>query len=252
MNRKEQLLPKARTQRDPTDIPFLVPYGRGTKDVHKVLTDVASLSIARQMHSSRSWRFPQKPIFKVGRNLKQRLVRSSFLRRAPQEHGCHHCTNSACPLHNHMVLCRNIVSSSTGTQFPISNAWSCDSRNIIYVIRCRRCNKQGVGEADCAISRLPKYLTAARNTYRRLSAVENHFADTVHGPDDVEFCIIDGLPPNFSPVEACTHAERARMESVWIARLQTQFPFGLNIRKQPRFSFTGHSSAAVDWGNTEA
>jgi len=66
MNRKEQLLPKARTQRDPTDIPFLVPYGRGTKDVHKVLTDVASLSIARQMHSSRSWRFPQKLIFKVG------------------------------------------------------------------------------------------------------------------------------------------------------------------------------------------
>ena len=85
-----------------------------------------------------------------------------------------------------------------------------------------------------------------------MSAVENHFTDHEHGPDDLVLSIIDCIPPNFSPEPACVHSERVRMESVWIARLQTQWPLGLNMKKQPRFSFTGYSAASDDRHPTEA
>lgn len=148
-------------------------------------------------------------------------------------------------LHNPVLFCWKCVHQITGHTSSIEHSLTCESSNVIYIVFCQKCNIQGVGETDSPTKRFPKYLAAAASseTRRFSSAMEKHFAHDDHCIEDIIFVLLDALPPNFSGSPACVHAKRVRMEAVWISRLQTAVPHGLNVKKQPRFSFTGHSLA---------
>ena len=246
LNRKLLLTPKRKQPATLSRVPFVAPYGNNTKHVGSILRNVASLSQARNYHRPNSLEFPQRPVFKVGASLKKRLVKSSFLRPIVRKHGCYKCGLPTCHVDSFLQEVSDISSDVTGVTFPIVHALSCNSSNVVYVVRCKRCNKQGVGETHDPRQRLQSYIQAAGSSApTSTSGVEAHFSDFDHDPGDLEFFLVDCVPAYGSNCKACDHSERCRLESIWINRLDCKHPRGLNKRTQPRFSFTGHSCSNV-------
>ena len=125
--------------------------------------------------------------------------------------------------------------------FYIRQHLTCKSTNVVYVVRCKRCDRLGVGECLLPKKRLMDYVRAAgKMTLTTTSAVEKHFLDCpLHDERDLEFTLVDALPLGCKP--ACWDSERSRLEEIWIAKLHPS----LNIKKQVRNSFTGFARARL-------
>ena len=113
----------------------------------------------------------------------------------------------------------------------------------MYVIGCKRCGVQGVGECFSPHTRLPTYLDAlARDestALDRTCAIHRHFMDSEHGPHDMEICIVDALPANLIVKPSLVPALRKRLECRWIHKLDAK----LNVKRWLHNSFTGDIAA---------
>ena len=101
----------------------------------------------------------------------------------------------------------------------ISNL-KCDTPNVIYVIPCKRCGIQYVGETKTKLClRFANHVSSVKT--KKLYPVAIHFNNPNHSINDVEIIVI----------EACTSNDTHRKvrESHWIHQLKTLQPYGLNI-----------------------
>ena len=137
--------------------------------------------------------------------------------------------------------CTHIISSSTGISHPIEANLTCDSLDIIYIIKCTKCNKQRVGECQSAKQRLPTYIKACSRVLptelQSSCAIVSHFEDTHHSPGDLEITIVDQVPPIRHIHPAVRNAIRMRLEWRWIHLLDAK----LNTKVNWWSSFPGGS-----------
>ena len=130
----------------------------------------------------------------------------------------------------------HVASAVSVASFPIKRALSCSSTNVVYVVLCRRCMVQGVGETHCPTNRIHKYLQEIEEGLLlpdNACAISKHFCDGNHTLDDFEVTLVDQVQPlaNFHP--AVITPLCLRLAWLWIHRLQAP----LNVRREWRNSF---------------
>ena len=113
------------------------------------------------------------------------------------------------------------TSKSTGESYRIRNRITCQSVNAVYLISCRVCGIQYVGQTSTTIN------TRIRNHLYDIlhgnieKPVARHFTSPGHNADDVT---VIGIATNVNNIN-----RRLRTEDSWIRILRTRQPEGLNL-----------------------
>ena len=180
------------------------------------------------IHTSERLRrvFPSPPLiaFRRPRNLKDILVRATLtpiLYEPPGNRPCGIPRCRTCPI---LLATDEFSSSTTGEKFKVKTKASCKSSNIIYLIECRRCGQQYVGETEQPLHRRinsHRYDITHRRTDE--SPVAQHFNGDAHSLADMAVMVIDQMRSR----DPCLRKIR---ESRWIRTLGTSYPSGMNLR----------------------
>jgi hypothetical protein len=139
-----------------------------------------------------------------------------------QNPGNFKCSRNKCIIcKKHLVQSRSFTSCRTGETFQVRGHFTCDSKNIIYLIVCIKCNEaQYVGETKNTLRDrfYPHRSTIGTNTGTPLTM---HFNQADHSLDDMGCMVIE-------QVSSSTEIGRLKRESFWITKLRTLIPEGLN------------------------
>ena len=119
-----------------------------------------------------------------------------------------------------MKVTNSFKSTATGKSYPVRTSANCKTENIIFLIECRKCKMQYVGETKNA---LHKYLTCLRSdinsgTQRPASA---HFNFPGHSMEDLTIMIIEKIASNDGQT-------RRKLQRYWINELRSMAPGGIN------------------------
>ena len=113
----------------------------------------------------------------------------------------------------------------TGKEFTITGPLACNSKNIIYLLECKKCDEQYVGETKRTLrSRLYNHLSDIR-TYRNTSVAE-HFNQLDHDITDLEITPVVQIPDMGSDIK--NGIARRKQELFFIKKLGSMNPDGMN------------------------
>lgn len=132
---------------------------------------------------------------------------------------------------NKCRVCPLIDDKSTVTSYAANKQFaavrkkecSCQDTNLVYVITCKRCGYQYVGETKRTLrTRMNEHLLNIKKNISTSFLVE-HFNQPSHEKDkDISVTIIEKMDENASDKDRLTR------EQFWILALVSAFPFGLN------------------------
>ena len=120
------------------------------------------------------------------------------------------------------------TSFSTGGKFMFNKTgyFSCKTRNVIYLISCKKCGIQYVGQTSQALHcRLNGHRssinTASKNTY-----LATHFRENGHSVSDLSIQIIDVISEYEDKDDLISKLQER--EDFFIKTMNTLYPLGLN------------------------
>ena len=122
----------------------------------------------------------------------------------------------------------------TGQSFKIRQSINCQSKDIIYLVNCEKCNLQGVGSTTQFNKRISNYFSHIKQRKRTCGIVE-HFID--HHKEEWKesykennlFQIIGISKLTNKPTNGKLTSKRLEeFEGYWQMRLVTVHPYGLN------------------------
>ena len=221
--REDCLLPTAKKQQDP-QIPLVVTYaptlpslGKITRQHHHIL----------HLSERTKQAFPQPPTvaYRRPKNLRDLLVRADLAPRANHPPGNTPCGRSRCKTCPALMTTDIFTSHCTGKTYTLRTAATCKSKDVVYLIQCKRCGLQYVGETEQALN---ERLNSHRSDIKRKNIdkpVAAHFNKPGHSSTDLAVMVIDQLWGNDSVI-------RKIREERWITILQTASPGGLNLRAE--------------------
>ena len=163
------------------------------------------------------------------RNLRNLIVRAKVppltdANSSPIQHGNFRCGTNRCVVcKDHMKEGDTFVSHSNNTSHCIRGNISCSTSNDIYVISCRGCGIQYVGETRASLKRRFYGHRSTVNTKKLDTHVGHHFNLPTHSITDM---ILQGIESLGTRLDT----DRASREKMWMRRLRTQ-PHGLNIQE---------------------
>jgi hypothetical protein len=206
-------------------LPIIVPYNPvGTRLGYKWRQSINNSEFFKS-----SYKFITA--YTTGRNLRKILIRSLLTTNAPRrpssggriliQCGCRPCSSPRCRAGTYVCDTRIFTSSTNGKAFRIKESITCETSNVIYLITCKQCNKQYVGETSRRLGdRLVDHLSAIR--LRRPTPIGLHFNLPHHNMAHVLITGIErfGLRED---VQA-----RKTKEVTWQNLLQTAYPLGIN------------------------
>jgi hypothetical protein len=135
------------------------------------------------------------------------------------------CSSTKCKACLHVVQSTVIKSSYNNRIFNVKNRFNCKSDNIIYLITCRKCRLQYVGQTGRSLAdRITDHLSAIRT--RKNTPIAVHFNLPGHSLDDFQIMAIEQISDNINALK-----NRLLKESVWQNLLQTAYPLGINNLK---------------------
>ena len=136
------------------------------------------------------------------------------------------CNSPYCFACEYVVECDSVYSNTTDTAFKLCHSLDCNSINLIYLIQCKECDMQYIGQT--------------RNSLR--SRINNHKGDVIHCRNTTighhfnsNACMLEDL--KFIPIYQCpelaskdeTTKCRLEIEQYFIDSFKTYQPYGLNI-----------------------
>ena len=199
----------------------MVTYHPGLPKLHQILRRHLPI-----LHASERMKqvMPNPPLvaYRRPKNLKDLLVRATLNPPERNFEGTRQCGRPRCKTCAHIKVGVVFSSAVTGVEFRARTTADCKTSNVVYLIECRKCKKQYVGETE---NPLHLRLNGHRSDYyRRLpdKPVGMHFNTSGHTFDDLTIMIIEQMR-----VANATH--RKNRESFWIHTLRSSTPHGLNI-----------------------
>ena len=215
--------PSISNQRNSNRVPLVVTYHRNLpkleqtiRHYHYILQDSERLREA----------IPSLPInaFRRPRNLRDLLVRAIISPEKSDVPGNFRCEARRCKTCPILVTTDMFTSSVTGERFNLKLRASCKTSNIIYLIQCRRCGLQYVGETGQPLHyRMNGHRFDISHGRIDESPVAAHFNSEGHSETDLSVMVID----------VCWKKDtilRKIRESRWIRTLDTSWPSGMNLR----------------------
>ena len=248
MKRKETLKTRTKPKLQRRKYSFVTTWDPGFPDIRKALHKFTNVLMedeeCRQVFPKGSFRVA----FKKGHmNLKEiiALSRSMFSvtegpfgkNRSGKEGSCKKCGKCGMSdrgrkrknINNCMVLQEgtHFRSNVTGEKFRIKQEINCRSKNIIYLVTCGTCGKQGVGRTTAFQSRISNYISHICNHEPTCSTVKHFYETLDHSFQDFRIMRIVQLenPPK---TPKALKARLIEFEGYWQVKLQTLEPYGLN------------------------
>lgn len=137
--------------------------------------------------------------------------------------GCVKCENNRCELCLNIMVADSVTSTANNFTWKINDTFNCNSENVIYLIQCKKCLIQYIGETGTSVR---KRMNLHKTHIRTLvpGPVSRHLNSANHkGISDFSFIILQG---NFR-----TTRDRKQKESQFIHKFNTLEPKGLNKSK---------------------
>ncbi len=135
--------------------------------------------------------------------------------------GSQACQNVRCANCKYMTPCKTFKSHMTNEIHDIKQHITCMTTNIVYLMQCKQCGIQYVGETgDSMRQRMLQH-----RSVNPPSLAEDHFR-LIHGLDNLQVIGIEKVSDATSRV--AQEQERLNRESYWIKTLHTYYPLGLN------------------------
>ena len=153
-------------------------------------------------------------------NLRDSLVRSHLynISASDEDRGTFPCGRSQCNTCTHTNPSPTI--NTPGGCITITSKYTCISQNLVYVIKCRTCNKIYIGETGRRLGdRFREHLRSTRQTNTDLP-VGRHFASPSHACTDM---LVSVICSGFLDAQ-----DRRRFEARMIFKHKTLHPGGLN------------------------
>ena len=173
--------------------------------------------------------------YTIGENLNRKLVHSLVssgighcnthrLVQSTGEGGCRVCPSVRCKVCKYLTTGTSFTSCRNGKRFTIHESITCKTSNVVYLVTCKRCAMQYVGETSRPLAdRVNDHLSCIR--LRKKTPVGLHFNLPGHRLTDFSVTGIERFPEN-SAAEF-----RKTKETTWQSLLQTAYPLGLNNLK---------------------
>lgn len=165
--------------------------------------------------------------YKIYPNLKKLLVRAEFsndhLAKTGGRGRFYRCTSTQC------IFCirytsdtSDFKSSSTNRKYKIKGDLTCKSSNIVYLITCKKCGIQYIGETGRPLrDRVNNHISNIRKSTN--TPIAQHFAlSNQHKHDNLHVIAIEQISTD-------SHNTRKQREQHWIDTLKTGYPLGLNF-----------------------
>ena len=186
----------------------------------------SAASIRPILHTSQKLQkaLPTPPLvaFRRPRNLRDLLVHARITTPAPPPGtGSSPCNYRRCKCCAEIVTCNSFSSKSTGRTYNIRSEVTCRSSNLVYLISCKKCGLQYIGETQQPLHvRMNGHRSDIR-TRKTEKPIAAHFCQPDHRLEDLEVRGIEKIH------HGDTNRRRER-ESYWIFTLKTLAPEGMN------------------------
>jgi len=170
--------------------------------------------------------------FKREKNLTNLLMRSDPYNLKPdlidhQERGYKRCDRKCDSCDNFVDETSFITCHATGRKFGIRNLVTCNTKNVIYVIYCTTCGKQGVGSTVSWKSRLANYKSHIRKQNPTCRIVNHFINECMENHLNFRFILVDVVNNTDSLSQNEIDDLLLKKEKFWIGTLVTQHK-GLN------------------------
>ena len=162
--------------------------------------------------------------FRRPKNLRDYLTRSDFAVAEGDRYFSKSCNSSRCSHCNNIDNACEFTSSNTGETFTLRQNVNCKTSHVIYLITCKRCKAQYVGQTKQPVSKrmnshrfdIRSFMDPSWSTY-----VATHFNSNNHDLTDFSFMPID---------MKINDNDRLCKETFWVHKLKTMHPDGLNSK----------------------
>ena len=178
--------------------------------------------------------YESKIVFGYRRNprLRDLLVRSSIpLTENNYGHTgkrCHECMVENCIYCFSLDTTRRIISHSVKKSFMSKKNVTCKSHNVVYCLECQTCGKQYVIQTKrTSHERLREHFRNVRNG-KLDDPIGRHFNFDAHNGEITQIKVYILAFITLPSYSSDALRMRLRVENLWINRLRTSLPLGLN------------------------
>jgi len=181
--------------------------------------------------------------FSNNANLRKKLVSSKFINSCnphmnlkkiinskendgEKSAGMFKCLDKHCKACQYVVVSKSFISTHNKHKFVMRNHFTCKSNNLVYLITCKKCKLQYVGQTGRRLSeRVSDHISNIK--LKKLKPIAVHFNLPDHSISDFSITAIDQIPSRPNSLDL-----RLLKESTWQNLLQTAFPKGITNLKQ--------------------
>ncbi len=149
------------------------------------------------------------------------------------------CKNTKCRYCPKLDFSGKVRSTTTGKTYILPQRITCKFNNLIYLIPCKICKSQYVGQTGNSIQmRFQKHLKDIEHCTNWTRAppsiksqgptnVGQHFAQRGHSVNDIQINVLGLIRRD--PSTGSTKDFRVTIETFWMQRLKILKPFGINV-----------------------
>jgi len=132
------------------------------------------------------------------------------------------CTKLKCKACNYITEGSTFCSTVTNRKYKLKHNINCKTKNVIYLVTCRKCSKQYVGQTSMALcDRINNHLSCIRKN--KDTPISLHFNTINHSINDFNIQGIEKINSNNNITDMLNVREL-----FWRDLLQTVFPQGIN------------------------
>ncbi len=179
-------------------------------------------TLSRDQRAKEMFPLPPMIAFKQPPNLKSKLCRATLPKTRQHQKrqitGTKPC-NKPCGICPYVLKSKEFISTHTKERFSMTSAYTCSTKGIIYLTTCSKCLKQYVGQTGRRlIDRIKEHLNCIC-LQKEVTGI--HYNSVGHTHNNLQVQVIKKVSPN-------TPNYRLEREELWIKRLVTKTPNGLN------------------------
>jgi len=145
------------------------------------------------------------------------------------------CREHTCPLHGKLRCTNQARSRVSGRAYITRGLADCNTRYVVYMIQCRRCDLQYVGQTSQSLKeRMIRHMQKIDNT-NDSNTLHDHFRKRqCRGTQNIIIQVLHVLETNRDgkalPMRE-RETELKKIELLWMDRLMSEYPQGLNCKR---------------------
>ena len=141
------------------------------------------------------------------------------------------CSERNCPLYGKLRCTNQARSKIFNRTYLTRDAADCNTKRVVYMIQCKKCGRQYVGQTGQSLrDRFKKHLQKIKYNKEANTLHEHYNRGTCKGAHNMMVQVLHVLDCT-DLTNAQIETELKRIELLWIDRLMSEYPQGLNFAR---------------------